>query len=80
MKFNIFSLVFILSIVLVNKAKGQHQDLQEKPKIWQSDEKIIPDSLTILGAFKKGTVHGHFRYFFQQLTIQESLLTIMPMP
>ena len=64
MKFNIFSLVFILSIVLVNKAMGQHQDLQEKPKIWQSDEKIIPDSLTILGAFKKGTVHGHFRYFF----------------
>ncbi|MBK8054143.1 MAG: outer membrane porin, OprD family [Saprospiraceae bacterium] len=65
MKLHIVSLVFILSIILPYAARGQHQELQEKPKIWQSEtNKTISDSMTILGAFTKGTVHGHFRYFF----------------
>jgi hypothetical protein len=60
-------IIQIFTLLLIGFAYptlAQHQDLQEKPKIWQSDDKIIPDSLTLLGAFKRGTVHGHFRYFF----------------
>jgi hypothetical protein len=60
-------IIQIFTLLLIGFAYptfAQHQDLQEKPKIWQSDDKIIPDSLTLLGVFKRGTVHGHFRYFF----------------
>jgi len=60
----IFSFCLIFTLGFVHSGFAQHQDLQEKPKIWQSDDKVIPDSLTLLGAFKRGTVHGHFRYFF----------------
>ncbi len=47
----------------LDAAMGQHQDLQEKPKIWQSESKITPDTSSLLAAFKNGTVNGHFRYF-----------------
>jgi hypothetical protein len=43
---------------------GQHQDLKEKPKIWQSEEKNVTDTMTLLNAFRKGKVNGHFRYYF----------------
>jgi hypothetical protein len=43
---------------------GQHQDLHEKPKIWQTDEKTTADTTSILAAFRAGTFNGHFRYFF----------------
>ena len=42
---------------------AQHQDLQEKPKLWQSDSKLVIDTNSLLAAFKAGTVNGHFRYF-----------------
>lgn len=73
MKYIVLVFIFLLSLVTVQKVKGQHQDLQEKPKIWQSDTKYIPDSLTILGAFKNGTVHGHFRYYFSTTNNKEGL-------
>lgn len=43
---------------------SQHQDLQEKPKIWQTEQKIITDTTSLLSAFKNGKVNGHFRYFY----------------
>lgn len=43
---------------------AQHQDLQEKPKIWLSEPKIMSDTTSLLSAFKNGTVNGHFRYFY----------------
>lgn len=58
------SIYLILTLSFVHSGFAQHQDLQEKPKIWNSDDKTIADSLTLLGAFKRGTVNGHFRYFF----------------
>jgi hypothetical protein len=62
-----------MSLCYVQYGYAQHQDLQEKPKIWQSDNKQVSDSLTILGAFKNGTVHGHFRYFFSATQNQGDL-------
>jgi hypothetical protein len=44
--------------------KAQHQDLQEKPKIWNGDRPAGKDSLSILSAFRNGKVNGHFRYFY----------------
>jgi hypothetical protein len=57
-----FLFIFLFSFLGI--ISGQHQDLKEKPKIWQSEEKLTPDSTTLLGAFKKGKINGHFRYFF----------------
>lgn len=73
MKYSHIFIIFILSLSFANSIFGQHQDLQEKPKIWQSDNKQQSDSLTILGAFKNGTVNGHFRYFFSATNNQGQL-------
>ncbi|MBK6364700.1 MAG: hypothetical protein IPF52_14875 [Saprospiraceae bacterium] len=56
--------VGIIFLIFGTGLFGQHQDLKEKPKIWQSEEKSVTDSMTLLSAFKKGKVNGHFRYFF----------------
>lgn len=53
---------------------AQHQELQEKPKIWQSESKNLKDTLSILAAFKSGTINGHFRYFLSS-TINKGELT-----
>ncbi|MCX8020291.1 MAG: OprD family outer membrane porin [Chitinophagaceae bacterium] len=42
---------------------SQHQELNEKPAIWKSKDHEA-DSNSLLSAFKKGVVSGHFRYFF----------------
>jgi hypothetical protein len=51
-------LFFSISIV------AQHQDTHEKPLVYRGSKHHVPDSATILHAFKNGKVHGHFRYFF----------------
>lgn len=56
-------LVVFIGIFLVN-GHSQHQDLKEKPGIWQSDAKNKKDTLTLLGSFKNGVINGHFRNFF----------------
>lgn len=59
-------IIFVLINVLIFgfSLYGQHQDLKEKPKIWQTEEKNVTDTMTLLNAFRKGKVNGHFRYFF----------------
>jgi hypothetical protein len=52
--------LFIVSTVL----HGQHQELQEAPKIWNGENKEKADSLSLLTAFRNGKVNGHFRYFY----------------
>ncbi len=52
---------------------AQHQELSEKPLIWQGDN-LSPDSNSILSAFKKGKIKGHFRYYFH-LTDQQAGLS-----
>lgn len=60
MRQNILTGMFLLFAAIL---LAQHQDLQEKPKLWQSDSKLVIDTNSLLAAFKAGTVNGHFRYF-----------------
>jgi hypothetical protein len=57
-------LIPLLLSLIYFTVKAQHQELNEKPGLWKNGEKEQEDTLSILHAFKKGTVHGHFRYFF----------------
>ncbi len=43
---------------------GQHQELQEAPKIWDSSPKENTDSISLRHAFQNGKVNGHFRYYY----------------
>lgn len=44
--------------------KAQHQEISESPEIYKGKQVQIADSTSLLVAFKKGQVNGHFRYFF----------------
>jgi hypothetical protein len=57
-------LTAILLSALLGTSFAQHQELNEKPGLWKNAEKEKVDTHSILYAFKKGQVHGHFRYFF----------------
>lgn len=52
---------------------AQHQELSEKPNIWLQNEEQKPDTNTILNAFKKGSMKGHFRYYFSATDNQSGL-------
>jgi hypothetical protein len=43
---------------------AQHQETNEKPLVYKGSKHHVADSNTILYAFKNGTFHGHFRYYF----------------
>lgn len=43
---------------------AQHQKLPDKPAIWRGHKAIAYDTNSLLYAFKNGTTHGHFRYYF----------------
>ena len=52
----LIGMFLLLSAILL----AQHQDLQEKPKLWQTDSKLAIDTNSLLAAFKSGTVNGYF--------------------
>ncbi|MGZ5219829.1 MAG: OprD family outer membrane porin [Chitinophagaceae bacterium] len=56
-------ITFLLPLLYVT-VNAQHQELNEKPGLWKNGEKEQEDTLSLIHAFKKGKVHGHFRYFF----------------
>ena len=43
---------------------GQHQEILEKPALYQNEQIKVEDSTSLWSAFKRGQVNGHFRYFF----------------
>ena len=43
---------------------AQHQDLHEAGEIYKGKKVLSIDTTSILAAFKRGHVNGHFRYFF----------------
>lgn len=51
---------------------GQHQEISEKPGLWKEKEPET-DTTSILSAFRKGKVNGHFRYFFMATGNREGL-------
>ncbi|MFN5416866.1 MAG: OprD family outer membrane porin [Flavobacteriia bacterium] len=67
-------LVLIFSIGCLFNAYSQHHDLNEKPIMWKGKQNETADTTSLLYAFKNGTSHGHFRYFFSS-TINEGALS-----
>ena len=45
-------------------ASAQHQDVPGKPELWRGKQNQTEDTTSLLHAFKKGQMHGHFRYYF----------------
>jgi outer membrane porin, OprD family len=52
---------------------SQHQDINEKPNIWQGKKTLSVDTISLLNAFKAGNVEGHFRYFYSHTDNNEGL-------
>ncbi|MFN4299103.1 MAG: OprD family outer membrane porin [Thermaurantimonas sp.] len=51
-------------LLLFQTVFAQHQDILEKPNIWKGPERNPKNQNSPLNAFKNGTIHGHFRYFY----------------
>lgn len=59
--------LLVISVLLAaGNLFAQHQELGEKPSIWHGKEKSDSASNSLLNAFRKGTMHGHLRYFFME--------------
>ena len=56
-------IILLLTVLTWQSVTGQHQELNEKPGIWNGKETEV-DSTSLLSAFRKGKTSGHFRYFF----------------
>lgn len=56
--------LFVVLLLVVSDLKAQHQELQDKPDLWRGKQHYTDDSNTMLYDFKKGSIHGHARYFF----------------
>jgi outer membrane porin, OprD family len=61
-KIFVFTAGLLLAVMPV--AYSQHQEINEKPSTWSDKQVPAEDSTSLIYAFKKGTIHGHFRYFF----------------
>jgi hypothetical protein len=59
-----FLSAYILSLLLSANSIAQHQELSEKPEMYKDKQVQTIDSTSLLYAFKKGHINGHFRYFF----------------
>jgi hypothetical protein len=53
----------LLMLMIAFKAMSQHQDLNEKGQTYKGKKEFESDTLSLLSAFKKGHVNGHFRFF-----------------
>jgi hypothetical protein len=63
-KHKIIPLLTITLWLAAGNLFAQHQEIGEKPSIWEGIEKPTKDTNNLLQAFKRGTMHGHIRYFF----------------
>jgi len=57
----LFTLLVLLGLSL--SLVAQHQELNEKPGLWKQKEKET-DSNSLRSVFRRGTISGHFRYYF----------------
>lgn len=65
---------FSIALSASTTIQAQHQELAEKPQIWQGKSDHHQDSSSVLNAFKRGQFNGHFRYFLMG-TNNEKILT-----
>lgn len=72
MKKHILTLLFFATF---SSVFSQHNDVNEKPSatMWKGKQGQAIDSTSLLHAFKTGTTHGHFRYFFSSTTNEGQL-------
>ncbi|MGG7035335.1 MAG: OprD family outer membrane porin [Flavobacterium sp.] len=72
MKKHILALLFFTTF---SSVFSQHNDVNEKPSatMWKGKLGQVVDSTSLLHAFKTGTTHGHFRYFFSSTTNEGNL-------
>lgn len=71
-----FNACLLLTFALVLSrlvAHAQHEDLTGAPVLWKGAHNQAQDTSSLLNAFKKGQVHGHFRYFFMATDNQAGL-------
>ncbi|HQW93089.1 MAG TPA: hypothetical protein PKY28_08325, partial [Ferruginibacter sp.] len=47
-----------------NIVSAQHQEVSEKSDMYKGKQVQTVDTTSLLSAFKRGHVNGHFRYFF----------------
>ena len=66
----IFAGFFLGSFFILS---AQHQEVPERPNIWRGKQKELVDTTSLLGAFRGGTTHGHFRYMFMSTHNQGDL-------
>ncbi len=60
-------------LLMVNIANAQHQEISEKPEMYKGKQVQTEDTTSLLSAFKRGHLNGHFRYFFMSTQNQKGL-------
>ena len=71
-RFTSNGLVFLVLLLSIS-TKAQHQELSEKAVMYKGKQNTTSDTTSILHAFKAGSFHGHFRYFFMSTQNQQGL-------
>ncbi len=67
-------LLLAIAILLIGKNMfAQHQELSEKPEMYKGKKTTPIDTTSLLSAFKRGTINGHFRYFFMSTNNHKNL-------
>lgn len=67
-------MILFLTAGILLPLVAQHQEVNEKPAIWKGGQSETRDTSSLLYAFKKGQLNGHFRYFYMT-TDNDRLLT-----
>ncbi len=57
-------LVASMMLLMGTFAYAQHQEVSEQPAMYKGKQAETGDTTSLLSAFKRGQVNGHFRYFF----------------
>lgn len=60
-------------LLMMNSASAQHQEVSEKPEMYKGKQQQSVDTTSLLSAFKRGHVNGHFRYYFMSTQNQKGL-------
>lgn len=58
-----YLLLSVALIISCLRLTAQHHDLNHDATMWAGKKTQVQDTLSLLNAFKSGTVHGHFRYY-----------------
>ncbi len=57
-------LVASMMLLMGTFVYAQHQEVSEQPAMYKGKQTETGDTTSLLSAFKRGQVNGHFRYFF----------------